>query len=73
MVLADLRWSESLALRNEHGNGTWICTHCGAGKGIKLAMMFTARDCRSVMRKGSIEGRHLQILLKPINHNRGPA
>jgi putative DNA primase/helicase len=26
---------------NKQGAGTWICTHCGAGQGIKLAMMFT--------------------------------
>jgi putative DNA primase/helicase len=26
---------------NKHGDGTWICTHCGAGQGIKLAMMLT--------------------------------
>ena len=26
---------------NKRGDGTWICTHCGAGQGIKLAMMFT--------------------------------
>lgn len=26
---------------NKRGDGTWICTHCGAGQGIKLAMLFT--------------------------------
>jgi putative DNA primase/helicase len=26
---------------NKRGDGTWICTHCGAGQGIKLAMEFT--------------------------------
>jgi putative DNA primase/helicase len=26
---------------NKRGDGTWICSHCGAGQGIKLAMMFT--------------------------------
>lgn len=26
---------------NKRGDGTWICTHCGAGQGIKLAMKFT--------------------------------
>jgi putative DNA primase/helicase len=37
---------------NEHGDGTWICAHRGAGHGIKLAMMFTARDCRRVDAQG---------------------
>jgi putative DNA primase/helicase len=26
---------------NKRGDGTWICTHCGAGQGIKLAMLYT--------------------------------
>jgi putative DNA primase/helicase len=26
---------------DKRGDGTWICTHCGAGQGIRLAMMFT--------------------------------
>jgi putative DNA primase/helicase len=26
---------------NKQGDGTWICTHCGAGQGIKLVRMFT--------------------------------
>jgi putative DNA primase/helicase len=26
---------------NKRGDGTWICTHCGAGNGIKLAMVCT--------------------------------
>jgi putative DNA primase/helicase len=26
---------------NKRGDGTWICTHCGADKGLKLVMMFT--------------------------------
>jgi putative DNA primase/helicase len=26
---------------NKRGDGTWICTRCGAGQGIKLAMEFT--------------------------------
>jgi putative DNA primase/helicase len=26
---------------NKRGDGTWICTQCGAGQGLRLAMMFT--------------------------------
>jgi putative DNA primase/helicase len=26
---------------NKRGDGTWICTRCGAGQGIKLAQLFT--------------------------------
>jgi putative DNA primase/helicase len=26
---------------NKRGDGTWICTHCHAGQGIRLAMLFT--------------------------------
>jgi putative DNA primase/helicase len=26
---------------DKRGDGTWICTHCGAGQGVKLAMMYT--------------------------------
>lgn len=29
---------------NKRGDGTWICTHCGAGQGFKLAMKFTGVD-----------------------------
>jgi putative DNA primase/helicase len=37
---------------NKHGDGTWICTHCGAGQGIKLAMMFTgATDYKAIAEK----------------------
>jgi putative DNA primase/helicase len=28
---------------NKRGDGTWICTHCGAGQGIKLVMKFTGQ------------------------------
>jgi putative DNA primase/helicase len=34
---------------NKRGDGTWICTHCGAGQGLKLAMMFTGiRDFKEI-------------------------
>jgi putative DNA primase/helicase len=37
---------------NKRGDGTWICTHCGAGQGIKLAMMFTGiTDYASIANK----------------------
>jgi putative DNA primase/helicase len=26
---------------NKRGDGTWICSHCGAGQGVKLAQRFT--------------------------------
>jgi hypothetical protein len=69
MVLADLRWSGSLALRNEHGDGTWICTLWASGSPW-CAPLAIADE---LMRNGSIEGRHLQILLKRINRDRRPA
>jgi putative DNA primase/helicase len=34
---------------NKRGAGTWICTHCGAGQGLKLAMMFMGiRDFKEI-------------------------
>jgi putative DNA primase/helicase len=33
---------------NTDGNGTWICTHCGAGSGIDLVMQFTRAPFREV-------------------------
>jgi putative DNA primase/helicase len=26
---------------DKRGDGTWICSHCGAGQGLKLAMLYT--------------------------------
>jgi putative DNA primase/helicase len=37
---------------NKNGNGTWICTHCGAGQGLKLAMKFTGvADFKTIAEK----------------------
>src|SRR5262249_8410289 len=37
---------------NKHGDGTWICTHCGAGQGIKLVKLFTGiTDYASIAEK----------------------
>jgi putative DNA primase/helicase len=37
---------------NKRGDGTWICTHCGAGQGIKLAMLFTGiADYKAIAEK----------------------
>jgi putative DNA primase/helicase len=37
---------------NKRGDGTWICTHCGSGQGIKLAMLFTGiTDYKSIADK----------------------
>jgi putative DNA primase/helicase len=36
---------------NKRGDGTWICTHCGAGQGIKLAMRFTRQPFDKVARR----------------------
>lgn len=37
---------------NKRGDGTWICTHCGAGQGLKLAMMFTGvADFKTIAEK----------------------
>jgi putative DNA primase/helicase len=36
---------------NKRGDGTWICTHCGAGQGIKLAMKFMRQPFDEVARR----------------------
>jgi putative DNA primase/helicase len=36
---------------NKRGDGTWICTHCGAGQGIKLALKFTGQPFDEVARR----------------------
>jgi putative DNA primase/helicase len=36
---------------NKNGDGTWICTHCGAGQGIKLAMEYTRLPFNEVARR----------------------
>jgi putative DNA primase/helicase len=36
---------------NKNGDGTWICTHCGAGQGIKLAMEYTHLPFNEVARR----------------------
>jgi putative DNA primase/helicase len=36
---------------NKRGDGTWICTHCGAGQGIKLAMRVTRQPFDEVARR----------------------
>lgn len=33
---------------NRDSAGTWICSHCGAGDGMDLAMRFTGREFRDV-------------------------
>jgi len=33
---------------NTEGRGTYICTHCGAGDGMKLAMEFTGRGFQEI-------------------------
>lgn len=33
---------------NKEGDGTWICNHCGAGDGMKLAMEFLKTDFKDV-------------------------
>ena len=32
---------------DKEGRGTWFCSHCGAGDGVKLAMLMTGQDFRS--------------------------
>ena len=36
---------------NKNGDGTWICTHCGAGQGIKLAMNYTRLPFKEVAQR----------------------
>ncbi|WP_315729128.1 toprim domain-containing protein [Bradyrhizobium sp. SZCCHNS2015] len=36
---------------NKAGSGSWICTHCGAGQGVKLAMQFTGMPFDELARK----------------------
>jgi putative DNA primase/helicase len=37
---------------NKRGDGTWFCNHCGAGQGIKLAMMYTGiADFKTIAEK----------------------
>jgi putative DNA primase/helicase len=36
---------------NKRGDGTWICSHCGAGQGIKLSLMFTGQPFREIASK----------------------
>jgi putative DNA primase/helicase len=36
---------------NKRGDGTWICTHCGAGRGVKLAMQYTHLPFREVAQR----------------------
>jgi putative DNA primase/helicase len=36
---------------NRRGDGTWICTHCGAGQGIKLAQLFTGLPFAELARR----------------------
>jgi len=36
---------------NKRGDGTWICTHCHAGQGLKLAMMFTGLPFRDLAQR----------------------
>ncbi len=33
---------------NKEGKGTWICTHCGAGDGMNLAIAYTGKEYRDV-------------------------
>jgi putative DNA primase/helicase len=33
---------------NKRGDGTWICTHCGAGTGLKLAKLITGLEFREL-------------------------
>jgi putative DNA primase/helicase len=45
---------------NTDGNGTWICTHCGAGSGTDLVMRFTGLPFKHVARRiESVIGRGL--------------
>lgn len=36
---------------NREGKGTWICSHCGAGTGYKLAMLATGWDTEKINRE----------------------
>jgi len=36
---------------DKDGKGTWICNHCGAGDGMKLAMMVTGLDFKELAKK----------------------
>ncbi len=47
---------------DKRGAGTWICTHCGAGDGIKLVMRFSGLDFKAAAEQidkivGNIEAR----------------
>jgi putative DNA primase/helicase len=36
---------------NKRGDGTWICTHCGAGQGLRLAQLFTGLPFNDLARR----------------------
>ena len=58
---------------NKDGNGSWICTHCGAGYGANLVMLVHGLDFREAARRieGVIGGAPTETFQPRPRHDRG--
>ena len=58
---------------NKDGNGSWICTHCGAGYGANLVMLVHGLDFREAARRieGVIGGAPVERFQPRPSHDKG--